>query len=350
VDNLESAASSAGLGQQEQATCAANERGNNLLDTPTPLCDTLDMENPKTLADAIVHFEDADNSLNYLVKLRWPKGVECPYCATKEPMFLATRRIWKCRACRKQFSVKVGTIFNESPIALNKWLTAIWLVANCKNGVSSYEVARDLGVTQKTAWFMLHRIREAMQDKSTTQLSGEVEVDETFVGGHGKNMHKNKKPYKNRGGSVGKATVQGFLERKGRVRATVIGRPIPEIMREGVREYVAPESTLYSDAAWAYRNMRKEGFDHHFVDHAVAYVDGQIHTNGIENFWSLFKRGIHGTYVSVEPFHLFRYVDEQAFRFNERKLNDAERFAIVCQQVAGRRLTWNKLTGKDAVV
>jgi transposase-like protein len=153
------------------------------------------MDTPKTLAEAVLYFADADNSLSYLADRRWPNGIECPYCAAKEPMFLVSRRIWKCRAtkCRKQFSVKVGTIFNESPIGLDKWLTAIWLVSNCRNGVSSYEIARDLGLTQKTAWFMLHRIRGAMQDKTATKLAGEVEVDGSFIGGKARNMHKAKR-------------------------------------------------------------------------------------------------------------------------------------------------------------
>jgi transposase-like protein len=147
------------------------------------------MGTPKTLADAVVYFADADNSLKYLAEKRWKNGVECPYCDAKSPMFLATRRIWKCRSCRKQFSIKVGTIFEDSPIPLNKWLAAMWLIANCKNGVSSYEISRDLGLTQKTTWFMLHRVREAMQDKTATKLAGEVEVDESFIGGKSRNMH-----------------------------------------------------------------------------------------------------------------------------------------------------------------
>jgi transposase-like protein len=139
------------------------------------------METPKTLIDAIKFFDDADNSLRYLAEKRWPKGVTCPYCESPEPMFLQTRRIWKCRSCRKQFSVKVSTIFEDSPLPLGKWLTAAWRIANSKNGVSSYEISRDLGVTQKSAWFMLHRIRAAMQDETATKLGGEVEVDENFI-------------------------------------------------------------------------------------------------------------------------------------------------------------------------
>jgi transposase-like protein len=173
------------------------------------------METPQTLADAIKYFGDPDNSLRYLAAKRWPNGVECPYCATKEPMFLKSRRIWKCRAtdCRKQFSVKVGTVLNESPIPVEKWLTAMWLVANCRNGVSSCEVARDLGLTQKTAWFMLHRIREAMQDKTATKLSGEVEVDESFIGGKSRNMHRSKRARVITGtGGADKAIALGMVE------------------------------------------------------------------------------------------------------------------------------------------
>src|SRR3984885_2387952 len=177
------------------------------------------MESPKTLAEAIVYFNDPDNALNYLAGKRWPKGVECPYCEAKEPMFLKTRRIWKCSAtkCRKQFSVKVGTVLNESPIPLSKWLTAMWLVANSKHGVSSYEIARDLGLTQKTTWFMLHRIREAMQDKNATKLAGEVEVDKSFIGAR-RAMHRERRERViTSTGGKDKAIALGMVQRGGKV-------------------------------------------------------------------------------------------------------------------------------------
>jgi transposase-like protein len=307
------------------------------------------METPKTLAEAIIHFANPDNSLEYLAAKRWPKGVTCPYCNAAEPMFLETRRIWKCRAtkCRKQFSVKVGTILNESPIGLDKWLPVMWLVANCRNGVSSCEIARDLGVTQKTAWFMLHRVREAMQDKSATKLSGEVEVDESFIGGKARNMHRAKRERVITGtGGKDKAIALGMVERGGKVRTFAVPNRRKHELHGKVRENITAGSALFSDSLQSYNGLSAD-YRHAVVDHAVEYARGNVHTNTMENFWSLVKRQLHGTYISVEPFHLFRYLDEQSFRYNGRKLTDAERFAIVCSQIAGRRLTWDRLTGKD---
>jgi transposase-like protein len=262
-------------------------------------------------------------------------------------MFLRTRRIWKCSKCRKQFSVKTKSVFEDSPISLDKWLTAVWMVANCKNGVSSYEVARDLGVTQKTAWFMLHRIRLAMQDEATGgKLSGEVEVDETFIGGKARNMHAGVKARKIHGrGPDGKAIVAAVLERGGKVRAKVVERRRKHQLQSLVRENVEPNSALYSDALKSYDGLDEE-YAHQVVDHAIEYVRENVHTNGLENFWSLFKRGINGTYVSVEPYHLFRYVDEQAFRFNNREgINDFDRFKLLLSGIVGKRLTYDALIG-----
>jgi len=307
------------------------------------------METPKTLMAAIQFFGDPDNALRYFASKRWPNGVRCPYCDTDTPMFLQTRRIWKCRKCRKQFSAKVGTIFEDSPLPLGKWLTAAWLIGNCKNGVSSYEIARDIGVTQKSAWFMLHRLRRSMQDPQTGgKLGGEIEVDETFIGGKSRNMHLAKRRKKIFApGPHGKAIVAAVLERGGRVKAAVISKRRKLQLHELVRSNVEPGSALYSDALQSYDGL-KDDYLHQVVDHAECYVEGQVHTNGLENFWCLLKRGLNGTYVSVEPFHLFRYVDEEAFRFNERgdESGDAGRFARICSQAPGRRLTWKQLTGK----
>jgi transposase-like protein len=312
------------------------------------------METPKTLTEAIKFFQDENNAIQYLASRRWPDGVKCIHCGTDRPMFLETRKIWKCRACRKQFSVKVGTIFAESPISLGNWLTAVWMVTNCKNGVSSYEIGRDLGITQKSAWHMLHRVRKAMQDEETGgKLSGEVEIDETFIGGKARNMHHEKKLGlgKNYGkkGTVGKIAVLGMLERDGRVRTKVVRNTRRRFLKPNVLEHVEKESTVYTDALASYNDLHNN-YIHHVIDHAEKYVDGQVHTNGMENYWSLLKRTLRGTYVSVEPFHLFRYLDEQALRFNLRKLDDAERFAHVCSHVAGRRVTWDELTGKSELI
>jgi transposase-like protein len=251
--------------------------------------------------------------------------------------------MWKCLDCKKQFSVKVGSIFEDSPLGLDKWLCAIWLVANCKNGVSSYEIGRDLGVTQKSAWFMLHRIRHAMHTKTFNKLCGQIEADETFIGGKARNMHASKRAEKITGtGPKDKAIVMGVLERGGQVRVTVIPTRRKSSVQKHVREHIMAGSAIFTDALKSYEGL--DEFQHEVIDHAMAYVDGEIHTNGLENFWSLLKRGLHGTYISVEPFHLFRYIDEQAFRFNKRHTTDADRFVQLCSMVAGKRLTWNQMT------
>jgi transposase-like protein len=262
--------------------------------------------------------------------------------------------MWECKTKhpQKQFTAKVGTIFADSPISLDKWFTAVWMITNCKNGVSSYEIARGLGVTQKTAWFMLHRVRHAMKTGTFEKLGGQVEVDETFVGGLAKNMHKDRKERTIKGtGGSGKAIVMGLLERHGsdktsKVRAKVVRNTSSETLQGEVRKNVQAGSEVFTDALISYRGLDPE-YVHQFIDHAETYVQGAVHTNGIENFWSLLKRGIKGTYVSVEPWHLHRYVDEQAFRFNERKVTDGERFTEVLASIAGKRITYKHLTGKD---
>ncbi len=303
---------------------------------------------PKTLLEAIRYFSDLDVATEFVASLRWPDGPVCPKCGVVDPKhyYLKTRRVWKCRACKKQFSVKVGTIFEDSPLGLDKWLPAVWLIANCKNGISSYELAKDLGVQQKTAWFMLHRIRLAMQTGTFEKLSGQVEADETYIGGKARNMHKGKREEKIQGrGPSGKVAVMGLLERHGKVKAKVVPDTTSRTLQVEVRESVQPGSEVHTDALRSYRGLDAE-YVHNVVDHAEKYVDGHVHTNGLENFWSLLKRGIKGTYVSVEPYHLFRYLDEQAFRFNEREGEDADRFSKVAGFVAGRRLTYRELTGE----
>lgn len=305
---------------------------------------------PTSLLEAIRYFSDPDNCLQFVVKLRWPQGPICGHCGGKEVSFISTRRLWKCKSCRKQFSVKVGTIFEDSPIGLDKWLAAIWLICNCKNGISSYEIARDLKVTQKSAWFMLQRIRRAMRSGTFCKLSGQIEADETFIGGKARNMHIGKRVQKIDGrGPVGKAVVMGLLERHGEVRAAVVPTRRKHHLQAQVREHVAEGSQVFTDALHSYDGLDQD-YVHSVIDHAEAYVDGQVHTNGIENFWSLLKRGLKGTYINVQPFHLFRYLDEQVYRYNNRKLNDSERFIEAVSCIAGRRLTWNELTAaKDTV-
>jgi transposase-like protein len=308
-------------------------------------------QKPRTLLEAIRIYADADTSLNEAVDSRWEKGVICPRCDGERPVFIKTRRIWMCSKCRKQFSFKAGTLLEDSPIGLDKWLPAVWMIANDKNGISSWELHRALGVTQKSAWFMLHRIRLGMQDARTGgKLGGSgngVEVDETFIGGKARNMHADAKARKIQGrrGPEGKAIVAAVLERGGKVRAKVIDRRRKTQLQALVRENVEPKSALYSDALKSYEGLSEE-YAHQVVDHAIEYVRENCHTNGLENFWSLLKRGINGTYVSVEPYHLFRYVDEQAFRFNNREdMNDFDRFKLLLSGIVGKRLTYDALIG-----
>ena len=302
---------------------------------------------PKTLIEAVRFFADPDVCLEIAAELRWPNGPTCPQCESQRHSFLKTRRIWKCLDCKKQYSVKQGSIFEESAISLDKWLVSIWLVANCKNGISSYELARSIGVTQKSGWFVLQRIRLAMQTGSFKKLSGEVEADESFIGGKARNMHASKRKTRIHGrGTVGKAIVMGMLERKGQVLATVVETRRKHEVQAEIRQHVEPGSTVYTDELLSYDGLDSD-YAHKVINHAEEHVRGNIHTNGMENFWSLLKRTLSGTYVSVEPFHLFRYLDEQAYRFNNREGSDLERFVKVLANASGRRLTYTELTGKD---
>ena len=310
------------------------------------------MKEPTTLIEAIKYFSNPDVCLDFVAKLRWPNGVACPTCGSKDLRFIKTRRIWECKAQheKRQFSVKVGTIFEDSAIGLDKWLAAIWMIANAKNGISSYEVARGLGVTQKTAWFMMHRIRLAM-GVDNGKFSGTVEADETFIGGRAVNMHKAKREKTIKGrGTIGKVAVMGLLERHGlddkpsKVQTKILADTSRNTIPPAVRESVEAGSNLVTDALSPYDDLNAE-YVHEVIDHAESYVRGHVHTNGIENFWSLLKRAIKGTYVSVEPFHLVRYLDEQTFRFNTRKTNDANRFEAVVEGITGKRLTYHQLIG-----
>lgn len=316
------------------------------------------MKTPKSLIEANRFFSDLDNCQKYMIAVRWPDGkVKCPRCGSERVTYLATQRRWKCYGDHEkpQFSIKVGTIFEDSAIGLDKWMMAVWQIANCKNGISSYELSRNLGITQKSAWHMLQRIRLAMQAGTfEKKLSGQVEVDETFIGGKARNMHKSvlakrvaqfATPRTGRNQTTGKVAVMGLLERHGEVRTMVIAGTKRHHLHGEVTKHVEAGSNVYTDALRSYNELDRE-FIHGVINHAEKYVDGHVHTNGVENFWSLLKRSIKGTYVSVEPFHLFRYLDEQAFRFNKRRLTDGERFALVLERVVGRRLTFAELTGK----
>jgi transposase-like protein len=305
-----------------------------------------DIEFPQTLAQAINYFADANTGLNFIAAVRWPDGkVVCPSCHKANATFMESRKVWNCRECYKQFSVKVGTIFEESSLGFDKWLPAFWMIVNAKNGISSCELARALGVTQKTAWFMLHRIRLAIQSGDFTKLSGEVEADETYIGGKARMMNSNRR--KNAvalPGGAGKEIVMGLLERKGKLKLKHVINARRGTVQHEVRENVETGSHVFTDALRSYHGLHKD-YVHEAIDHAKEYVRGNVHTNGLENFWSLLKRTIRGTYVSVEPFHLFRYLDEQAFRFNERENTDSGRFLRGIIGIIGKRLQYINLIG-----
>src|ERR1019366_5321082 len=314
------------------------------------------MSEPKSLQEAIVYFSNPDNCIDYLAVRRWPSGVvTCPTCGSEKVKFSEKRRTWTCsnHHAKREFSIKVGTVMEDSAIPLDKWLTTAWLITNCKNGISSYEIAKDVKVTQKSAWFMLHRIRLVMQDEHFgNKLGGEVEVDETFIGGKARNMHLDKRERRITGtGGKDKTIVFGALERGGKVRTMVVADRKRSGLHACVKEHVEAGAALYSDALQSYDGLAQD-YAHKVIDHAEKYVDGQVHTNGLENFWSLLKRGIAGTYVSVEPFHLFRYLDEQVFRYNNRAtkecpISDLDRFDRAFSQITDKRLTYAEVNGKD---
>lgn len=318
-------------------------------------------EFPRSLLEATRYFSNPDVCVEFVASMRWPQGVTCPHCLGQRVSYLSSRRIWKCMAkeCHKQFSAKTFSVFEDSPIPLDKWLTAVWLVVNCKNGISSYEIARDVKVTQKSAWFMLHRIRLALRDGFWHKINGNggpIEVDETFIGGKYQNMHRSRRLGLGNGMKAdrGKAVVMGMLERDVRkVRAMVIPDVSRLTLQSEILKNIDQKSIVYTDKATGYDHLAARDFVHETVNHVEEYVRGQVYTQGIENFWSLLKRGLKGTYVAVEPFHLDRYLDEQMFRYNNRAtrdnpLNDADRFSLAVSQIAGKRLTYAELIGKEA--
>jgi len=304
---------------------------------------------PKSLQDAIVYFADKEVAHAFAVAMRWPDGIFCPYCQCCDYSYVSTRKVWKCKGCKKSYSARVGTIFEDSPLSMSKWLSAIWLLINCKNGISSYELHRALTVTQKTAWFMLHRIRAAIKAKSfDKKLAGIVEADECFIGGLFKNMHEKKReeiraantPHKR--GGIGKTIVQAVIQRNGDVRAQIIDDLSVAARLAFLKENVEEGSQLMTDEGYSAVEFG-ESFVHDFVNHEIEYVRGNVYTNNVENFWALLQRTISGTYVSVEPYHLSAYVDEQSFRFNQRKDNDAGRFLKAMAMFPTARLTYKEL-------
>jgi len=312
-------------------------------------------KSPKTLQQAIQYFSDELVCIDAVARMRWIDGkIVCPHCMGIGAYWFKTQKRWKCMNCRKQFSVKVGTVFEDSPISLTKWLPCLWLLTNCKNGVSSWEIHRSLGVSQKTAWFMLQRLRLALRNEPTKLGgdSGPVEVDETFVGGQKRFMHAKRRAKYTDATVDNKAVVMGFFDRDlRRIRTTVIPNVRRDTLQDAVLAHVKKGSTVYTDNATTYVKW-SQNYVHEIVNKAETYVRGQVHVNGLENFWSLVKRSLKGTYIAVEPFHLSRYLDEQIFRFENRAtkdnpLNDSDRFMLALSQVSGKRLTYAELTGKN---
>lgn len=327
------------------------------------------MDGPKTLQQAIQYFSKEENCRQFMIAVRWPDGVvKCPRCQSEKVTWLENAKVYRCygKHPKVKFSLKVGTVFEDSAIGLDKWLPAAWLLSNSRNGISSYELHRSLGVTQKSAWFMLHRIRTAMKDtpygfgnKLGGPDGGPVEADEAFIGGKVGNMHKGKvKAMRANAPAVieegyekprydNKAIVLGMFDRESRqVRAKVVPNTKRETLQKEILANVKYGSKVYTDEAVGYDLLRRR-YIHDTVNHMETYVKGNVHTNSLENFWSLTKRTLTGTYVAVEPFHLDRYLDEQMFRFNNRVgKTDFDRFRRVVSQLAGRRLTYADLTGK----
>jgi transposase-like protein len=317
------------------------------------------MHIPKTLTEAIRYYSDEQTCIDAVAALRWPNGIPvCPKCGVEEGerkhYWLATQKRWKCYSCRKQFSVKVNSLFEDSPLGLDKWLIALWMLCNCKNGVSSHEIARELGIAQKSAWHLLHRLRSALQspDGGKLGIDGKiVEIDETFIGGKARNMHRNKRTVAMARKNKSKTIVLGILERDGQVRTQVVTDRERPTLQGHVRTHVEAGAEIMTDELHSYWGLESD-YVHNVINHAFEYAKGQIHTNGMENFWSLVKRQLTGTYISVEPFHLFRYLDEQSFRYHHRATKDkpytnADRFGIALTQIGGKRLTWKDLTGKE---
>jgi transposase-like protein len=296
----------------------------------------------ETLFQMMAAFPDEQSAIDHFTAIRWRDGAYCPLCGSTKVYHFADKRTHKCGDCRKRFSIKVGTIFEDSKIELRKWMMAIWLITSHKKGIASTALAKDIGVTQKTAWFMLHRLRFAARTQSFNRpLEGEVEVDETYVGGKAANRHKGDP--KNGPGTSGKTAVIGAIQRGGKAVATVVVRTDTRTLDSFVHEFVAPTATLVStDEHSGYRHLGRT-YQHGVVRHSAGqYRLGDCHTNSIEGFWSLLKRQIIGIHHFVTPKHLNRYVAEVTWRFNLRDIGEGDRVNALLDQTSGR-LTYKEL-------
>jgi transposase-like protein len=293
-------------------------------------------------------FTDEASARAYLEQQRWQGHPVCPHCGSMER--IQKRKIdgyYRCLSCKVDFTVRTGTIFERSHVPLDKWLYAMYLISTVRKGISSLQLSKEIGVTQKTAWFMLQRIRQACGSGANSPddfLSGIIEADETYIGGKEMNKHESKKLKAGRG-TIGKAIVLGLRERDGRVKASVINNTSAKAIQARVRKTVAPGATLYTDEHASYNGMVE--YQHQVVNHsAKQFVDGMAHTNGIESVWAVLKRGFYGVYHSFSEKHLQRYVDEFAYRLNEGncKVHTMDRIDALLRKTSGKRITYKKLT------
>ncbi len=314
-----------------------------------------------TLSTMAKQFSDEEEAYKYVEKTRWANGVVCPHCGSIDRAYYLEpqngtrttrtgrktyRRVWKCAECHEQFSALVGTIFEDSKIPLSKWLLAVLEISADKNGVSSMELSRKLGITQKSAWFMAHRIRYAQNGFPLSEmLKGTVEVDETYIGGKARNMHRARREQVIQGrGTVGKVPVFSMVERGGEVRSQVLGVIDGESVRQPLKENVDAKATLNTDTSPVYNSVGKEFATHETVDHArEEYVRGAAHINTAEGYFSQLKRSIDGTHHHVSEKHLPRYLAEFDFRYSTRKDEDGTRIEKTIKRVAGKRLTYKEI-------
>lgn len=298
------------------------------------------------IGELIKTFSSELSCIKHLANLRWNGKPKCPYCKHDKVYVFTSGKKFKCASCRKIFSVRVGTIFEDSKISLKKWFIAIYLEANHKKGISSHQLHRDVGVTQKTAWFMLHRIREAIRTKTFTKLSGIVEIDETFIGGKFGNMHRSiREKFNGKFYSANKTTILGLLQRNGNVLAIPIPKASKKFIVPLVHNNIEQQSILYTDGGSSYVHINPVYKQHSVIHKMEECVRGDVHTNSMEGFWSQLKRGIIGIYHHISPKHLSRYCDEFTFRYNTRKINNRERFNLALQMSNGG-LTYKNLIRK----
>jgi len=299
------------------------------------------------LIEVMEYFSDENTCKEYLAKMRWEDGIVCPHCGNYDKIY-TMKNNYKCAECRKQFSVTKGTIFENSSIPLQKWFTAVWLITSHKKGISSLQLHRDIGVTQKSAWFMLQRIRFAIRTRSfNAPLNNIVEADETYIGGKNKNRHSDKKvPFSQGRSTNDKTPVLGIVERKGRVIAMRVGNTSKDSIMPIISKNVSKDTKIMTDEWKAYRNLSSD-YDHEIVKHGKGqYVVGNCHTNTIEGFWSLLKRGIIGIYHNVSEKHLDAYVDEFEYRYNTKHLQCSDRFSNMLS-MSNSRLTYNQLIANE---